>query len=138
MAVKSKTARKEENKNGQIDKILIGAGAGIGLFFVLLFLFAALALKSGVDTSVYLPAGIVFGGISGFISGFITVKFIKEKGAFYGILTGMLQSILSALIVFIINKGVAGTGLFIMIALAVLCSTLGGIAAVNIKKKIKY
>ena len=137
MPVKSKTAKKDDN-NKPIYKILIGSVIGSVLYFLLIALFSLMALKSSFDSSVYMPAGIVLGGLSAFLGGFITVKPIKEKGVFYGALTGLIQALICASVLFIVNNATAGTGIFILIAVILLCGALGGVAAVNIKKKIKY
>ncbi len=138
MASKSKPTRKDEKKNSNMNKIISGSVFGVVLFFAFLMLFSLFSLKKSLDSSVYLPASLAAGGVSGLISGFIIVKFIKENGVLYGGITGTIQAIIDSLIIFIFNKGSAGIGLLILIIIVAFCGALGGIGAVNIKKKIKY
>ena len=107
-------------------------------FFALLLVFSAVVLKTSASQSLYLVYGLAAGAVSAFFNGFSALKMIKEKGLIYGAICGLSQSVISALVIFIINKGIAGNGIFILIAVMVLLSSLGGLASVNIKKKIKY
>lgn len=138
MSGKSKTSRREEKSDAPFIKIIIGAVSATVLYFVILAAYAAFALKSGAGASSYMPAGIVAGIITGLMSGFAAVRPIKQKGALYGALSGLLQALLCTVILFIVNQGSAGNGIFILSAVIIVCGMLGGIAAVNMKKKKKY
>ncbi len=108
------------------------------LFFAALALFALFALNSEVNSSFYMPAGMVFGALTSMSGGFIAVRPLKKNGAAYGALAGGAQSLLCALILFIANKAVAGTGIFIFMAVVVVGGISGGIIAVNLKIKKRY
>lgn len=129
--------RKEES-GFAFSKILICSAVGTILFFLMLILIAAFILKTSANQSLYLAYGLAAGAVSGFAAGFIAAKLIKEKGMIYGAVCGFAQSLLCAVTVFILNKGTAGNGIFILIAVITLLSSLGGIAGMNLKKKIKY
>lgn len=138
MQERAKKSRRDENKASPISKIMIGAVFGSILYFTLLAIFASFALKSNVSMSSYMPAGMVFGAITAFVGGFAAVKPIKEKGAVYGALTGLVQALICSIVIFIVNGAVAGTGIFILMALIIAASAGGGITAVNLKHKKKY
>lgn len=129
---------KKEESGFPISKIAICAAISSTLFFLLLISFAALILKTSSNQSMYLVYGLAAGAGSGFAGGFIASKLIKEKGLIYGAISGFAHSLICALTVFILNKGTAGNGIFILIAVMTLLSSLGGIAGMNLKKKIKY
>lgn len=138
MQGKSKKSRREESSASPIIKIIIGSSAGSILYFAMLAVFATLALKSNVSSSSYMLIGNLIGALTGFISGFATVRPIKEKGAIYGGLTGLLQALICATVLFIVNKASAGSGIFIMIAVIIIAGIAGGITGVNLKTKKKY
>ncbi len=138
MAVKAKSARKEEKRDEPIKRILISAAAGSAVYFIIIALFAFFALKNGTQGSLYMPAGMVMGAISGFLSGFTAVRPVKEKGVPYGTLTGFIQSVINSIVLFVANKGSAGTGLFILAAIVIIMAAIGGVSAVNLKIKKKY
>lgn len=138
MPEKSKRSRRDESKSSPISKIAIGAVLGSILYFVILALFALFALKSNVSVSSYMPAGMVFGALSAFAGGFAAVKPLKQNGVAYGGITGLAQALICSIVLFVINKANAGTGIFILMALMVAAAAGGGIAAVNMKIKKKY
>lgn len=138
MSGKSKTSRREEKKGSPLKNIIIAVVLGVAVYFIFIAVFAAFALKSGAGDSSYMPAGMAVGAVSALISGFAAVRPIKEKGAVYGALTGLVQALISSLVLFIVNHASAGNGIFILTAVMIICGMLGGIAAVNMKKRKKY
>lgn len=139
MSAKSNRTRRDEKKQSSpYIKILIGSLTGGALFFILIAFAAVAALKSGFSSSAYMPLGIALGALSAFAGGFIAVRPVKQRGAPYGALTGILQAIICAVVLFIANGYKAGNGIFILSAVMILCSVLGGIVAVNLKIKKKY
>lgn len=138
MGGKTKSSRKESKYNTKLIKVSVGALVSTVLFFILLAIFAAMSLKSGFSASLYLPAGLAVGAVSGFIGGFLCVRPIKEKGALYGLISGLVQAAVCCAVLFAVNGGAAGNGLFILFGIINAFSVLGGIAAVNLKIKKKY
>ena len=138
MQEKTNRSRREDNKSSPISKIMIGAVLGTVLYFVVLALFALFALKSNAGTSSYMPVGMALGALTAFAGGFAAVKPLKQKGAVFGAVTGLVQALMCSIILFIVNKAVAGTGIFILMALITVAAAGGGIAAVNVKIKEKY
>lgn len=137
MNKKSRSSKNEEMKFSYMPILLSSLICSV-LYFVFLIAISAVMLNSASNPSLYLPAGLLSGGLTGFINGFVTAKLTGEKGLVYGAITGLIQSLLCAVTVFIMNKGIAGNGIFILIAIIILTASLGGMTAVNIRKKIKY
>ncbi len=137
MPVKAKKSKKEENIS-PISKIIFGSVIGSVLYFAALALFAFFSLNNGVDSSVYMPAGIVLGILTAMLGGFLAVRPIRKNGAAFGALTGLIQALICAIALFVANKAVAGTGIFILIAAVIAGGVAGGIIAVNLKIKKRY
>lgn len=129
---------KKEETGFPLKTVALCSLSGTGLFFLFLILFSFLILKTSANQSMYLLYGIIAGAVSAFICGFAGLKIIKEKGLLHGAICGGAQAFICTLIIFILNKGTAGNGIFILMGIIVLMSSLGGMAGVNIKKKIKY
>lgn len=138
MGDKAKSSRKDNKYNTKLISVSAGALASTVIFFVLLALFAFFSLKSGFSDSIYFPAGLVTGALSGFTGGFICVRPIKEKGVLFGFVSGLIQALICCGILFAINGASAGNGLFILFGVITVFSAFGGIAAVNLKIKKKY
>ena len=132
------TSSKKESKGFPLVPILSVSVVSSVLYFIILALLTVFSLKSSVDRSMYLPFSIGAGGITGFICGFAITKIIKEKGMICGSLSGFIHSLICSVVIFVLNKGTAGNGIFILIAVMTVFASLGGITAVNLKKKIKY
>lgn len=138
MKIKQKKKRREDSNVSPVGKIAIGAAISATIFFALIALFAYISLESGMNTETYLPAGLFIALLSGIAGGFAAVKPIKEKGAFYGVLSGLSAAIITSLILFAVNDASAGNGIFITAGLMIAGGILGGILAVNLKIKKKY
>lgn len=138
MSGKSKKTRRDEKKASPAAKILTGAVLGGAVYFVAVALFAAFALKSGIGFGSYMPAGLALGALSGLVSGFSAVRPIKQNGALYGALSGICQALINTVVLFSVNKARAGTGMLILALIVTAFSVIGGIAAVNIRRKKKY
>lgn len=132
------TASPKKETGFPISHIALSSVIGTVLFFTILFIEATVMLKTTSTQPAYLVYGIAAGCVSGFLNGFIALKLIKEKGIAFGAISGLIQSLLCLLIICILNKGVAGTGIFILALGVIFFSALGGLTAVNFKKKIKY
>ncbi len=135
---KNQKSSKSDNSGLPFVPIILTSVITSVLYFIFIALFALFSLKTSSDRSLYLPVAIAIGALSGFICGFAVARMTKVKGMIYGGISGFIHSLICSLTLFIMNKGVAGNGIFILIAVAVIAASLGGVSAVNIKKKIKY
>lgn len=138
MSGKNKSTRRSEEGGNNYIRIFVGSAVSVIMFFVLLALFALFSLKNGANSSLYVPAGIVFALLSGIAGGFAAVRPIKQKGIPYGALSGLISSLFCSAVLFVVNGNKAGSGLFILAGLIILGSAAGGIGAVNLKFKKKY
>lgn len=134
----NKSKAKKEETGFPFKSVIIPSVFSSVLFFIFLGVGALVFLKNSASSSVYLPFAVGAGAFCGFICGFISARMIKNRGLFYGALSGFIQSLITSLVIFILNKGVAGNGIFVLIGVIVVLSALGGVTAVNLKKKIKY
>lgn len=135
---KNQRSSKTDKSGLPFVPIIITSVVSTVLFFIFIALFALFSLKTSFDRSLYLPVAVICSALSGFICGFAVARMTKIKGMIYGGISGLFHSLLCSLVIFIMNKGVAGNGIFILIAVAVITASLGGVSSVNIKKKIKY
>ena len=129
---------KKEEPAFPLLKIVFCSFGGIVLYFLMVIIFSALILKLSGNQSLYLVYGLGAGAVSDLICGFVSAKIIKEKGLFYGFISGIIQAVICTLILFVINKASAGNSLFVLFGIITAFSSVGGIAGVNLKKKIKY
>jgi len=136
MGGSSEVSRREKKKTSPIIKIIMGSAVSVVLFFALIAIFSLIYLNTG--STAYLASGIISGAVSAFAGGFAAVIPIKEKGALFGAASGVISSLICDCIIFLINNSSAGLGMLILSGVMILFSCVGGIAAVNIKKKKKY
>jgi len=74
MSGKVKSSSRKDNKNETpFIKIIIGSVVSSILYFIIIALYAVFALKSGANASGYMPVGMVFGVLTGFLCGFVAV-----------------------------------------------------------------
>ncbi len=139
MPSKIKLKRPSETESSGLNRVFISSVIGTAMFFALLAVFSVLVLKSDAfSQSMYMPLGLVSAAVSSFICGFVAVRPARKNGAVTGGLSGLFQALICAAAVFLINKNKCGTGVFILMAVIVVFSALGGISAVNMKVKKKY
>ncbi len=139
MSGKSKSSRKNEKSTSNLNKIIFASVIGTVLFFAVICLLSLIALKSnGFNSSLYMPAVLLSGALSGFMGGFTAVRPVRKNGAAYGALTGLVQAVVCSAAAFFINGNKAGSTLFILIAVIIAMGAAGGISAVNLKVRKKY
>lgn len=139
MPSKPKNSRAKDKDNSILNRVLISSSIGSLLFFVFISAFCFAALKSDIfASSSYMVFGIISAFLSSFLCGFITVRPIKKNGIAYGALSGLIQALICSAVMFFVNENKSGVGLFILIAVFVSFSALGGVSAVNLKVKKKY
>ncbi len=137
MSAKKVKTQREEKKASPIKTVLVFAAIGTVLFFVLLCVFAFVALK--IDASVDTYSWYGFGSmvVSAFLSAFAALRKIKNSGIVFGALTGLLQGIVAAVASVAANSGTVGLNLAILVAVAGASAAVGGVLAVNKKTKVR-
>lgn len=134
---KKSNGKDEKNKN-PIKRIVLFSAAGCLFYYLMLMLFSLVAMKKGLNASYYIPVGFALGAFSSLLCGFSVVRPLKQKGAFYGLITGVFQAIMISAVLFAANKGSVGIKTLILAAIVSFFAAVGGIAAVNLKIKKKY
>lgn len=137
MPTRSKKARREEQAASPAVKIAVGAVTGAALFFAFTAIFALAALKSGIGSGAYFPVGLIIALFSGLAAGFAAAKPIKRSGLAFGALAGLCASLLCAAVCALLCSG-AGMRLLALVGSMAVGGALGGVAAVNIRKRAKY
>lgn len=132
----SEASRKNINKP-YINLLIYGIIAA-ALFYALMALFAYFSLKNGFSKGMYIPSGLVCGFVTGFLCGFASLRPIKQKGALYGLFSGLVHAFISCFILLAVNGASAGKGIFILFGVIVASSVAGGISSVNLKPRKKY
>lgn len=131
-----------KNTNGNSLKanticVLTGNILGVLLFFIFTAIASAIILKNSLSSSVYFPALLLTGALSGIVAGFVSVLPIRKNG----LITGVLSSILTVIAILITAALASEKALGIKAALtavvAAICCATGGILAANMKKKRK-
>lgn len=71
---------KKDNKSGfPLKGIIISSSLCSILFFAFVAIFSALILKKGFAASMFMPVGLLLGGVSSLLNGFVTVFPDKRK-----------------------------------------------------------
>lgn len=129
--------RKETNdKKTLLISMLIGNALGAAIFFILLSIASAVILKKGVSSGAYAPVSIVCAAIAAFTAGLFSVIPIRKNGLLLGLCSSVL---LIACVVISAAAAVGSVGIktAIAVAVAAVCSCVGGILAANMKKKTR-
>lgn len=132
-----KKSRREETKTSPAVKTVIGTIVGTIIFFALLCIFALAALKTGISRSLYFPAALAAGALSGLFAGFTAARAIKKNGLLFGAAAGLGASLI-CIAVSAMASGGAEIKVLALPAVMTVFAALGGIAAVNLGKRTKY
>ncbi len=120
----------------QLKETLKGSLIGILFAAVMLAVFTFALLKLNITKENYIYILFFTCSVSGMVSGYVSARKKREKG----ILNGLLAWIVP-LLIFIAAMSIAYNGFsffeFIPASFGILFSMIGGIAAVNIKRKKK-
>lgn len=136
---KRKTNRNSEKDNSKNNyKIYLFAFIGeLVILCAILSFFALIIVKSGVSNSIIPFLSILSFAISAFAAGFIAVRPKRKNGIATGFISAVPLMAISAAFIVALNKGSISCVFIITLAVQVLCSMAGGIAAANIRKKVK-
>lgn len=123
-------------ENSAVTDLVKGGLVGSAVFIILTLIMCAVLLKTDLSRNTYLPLLMIISALSGMLSGYTAVRKRRENG----LINGLAASIIPAIIMLIaMTAAYKGFSVFELIVAA--CSlfggTIGGIGAVNIKKKRK-
>lgn len=128
---------KNKHKSNPYIKLFFSGAAGTGLFFFLIAAFSLIVMKLNLTESLFMPAGLIFGVLSGFLAGYTSVIPFGEKGLIYGSAGGAVCAVLCGTTAFAVNGGKAGTGIFLLGSIILISSIGGGIISSGKKRKRK-
>lgn len=120
-----------------IIKILIGSGVGTVVFFGLTALAAFILLKNDSDTTIYKYIMLLVGAISGFLSGFIAVRPLRKNGIAFGSVSALPVYLIAVLVSVLMARSGIGIIGWILLPVMVVFASIGGIVAVNKRKKTR-
>ena len=132
---KEKQIINQKNKN--VAKLLITSFSGAIIFILLLISASAIILKNDMSGSSVTAISFICCILSGFITGFITGRRIKVSGFIYGLLSSSLICIALIALTVIIADSLGKNIIFACLS-TLIASAIGGILAVNMKRKIRY
>ncbi len=118
-----------------LRSLLLGLGADVlsGLLFLAL---AALLLTTGVlPTVAATPTALGILSLSSLVGGFVSARYAKERGLLYGVGTGFLFLLLTALVAIALLQEFDGKLFFVKAILTLVFGAVGGVLGVNIKRK---
>lgn len=120
-----------------IIKILIGSGVGTVVFLGLTALAAFILLKNDSDTTIYKYIMLLVGAISGFLSGFIAVRPLRKNGIAFGSVSALPVYLIAVLVSVLMARSGIGIIGWILLPVMVVFASIGGIVAVNKRKKTR-
>ncbi|MBQ2775189.1 MAG: TIGR04086 family membrane protein [Clostridia bacterium] len=120
-----------------ITKILIGSVLGIALFFILLSLAALVILKNPLDSKILPIITLFISALSAFAAGFISVRPIRKNGILMGVCSSLPLIIAVCAAILFESGGSVGVMTAVAVVVMLVCAAIGGIAAVNMKKRNK-
>lgn len=134
-----KSAKKRQNSNENIrlqmgKQILMGSIIGTILFFLMILTFSFLIIKSDISDSLQNIISFLSAIASAFIGGYASAFRLKSKGLIRGIISAFVQAIIVAVILLSVLQDL-GLRTILMIIAMMLGGAIGGITAVNKRKK---
>ena len=131
---KSKRGKESSGRKKVVMTILKGSAIGTVLFFLLLLIASRAMLKFDIDSSLLAVFAFASAAIAAFVSGFAAVRPTRKKGIPMGALSALPILILIA-VASAIASGSLGQNMLIAATIMIICGAVGGIAAVNVKRK---
>ncbi len=132
--IRGKRETTEKGTKYIIIRLLRGAAIGSAAFFLLLLLLAQIILKSDLGDSVLTAAAMASAGIAALVSGFFAVRPIRKNGIPLGAASVIPVIAVTALCCAVAAGGI-GKNLLYSVVLMLVCGAVGGIGAVNMRKK---
>ncbi|MDR3344273.1 MAG: TIGR04086 family membrane protein [Oscillospiraceae bacterium] len=132
----AKTADTAERKPLKLPlkALLIGGGLGTVLFFILLAAAAVFLPAAGAKASWLPYISVLIGGLSAFLSSYISAKGTGEKGLLMGLGSAVIEAAILGAVLLIAAKGLGTATVFLCMALLG-CGGTGGVFGVNSAKR---
>lgn len=131
---------KENGKNGakgMIIPIAVGVCVSVVVCMVLMIVFAAVLSKSNFSETTVLVMSMIAQGVGALCGGFAGARLFGQSGMIIGAASGAVVFLLFTAAALIFSPGGMTVVTVIKLVLMLLCSVLGGICGVNLRKKTK-
>lgn len=115
-------------------KALIGSLVGLVVFFILTALASFILWKNDADSEIFKYIMLIIGAVSAFIGGFVAVRPTRKNGIAVGALSALPSYLVIILISVLLSKSGVGAVGWVLLAVMILFSAIGGIVAVNKRK----
>ena len=115
--------------------IILGAVVGALCCTLLLAVMAAIVASQDIPKAAITPMAMVAAAAGSFIGGIASARIAKEKGLLVGAACGLLLFILVVLSGLAFLKEIRGAYILVKLAVMLVCSALGGVIGVNLRKR---
>ena len=126
----------KSKENNAVTDLVKGGLVGSIVFIILTLIMCAVLLKTDLSRNTYLPFLMIISALSGMLSGYSAVRKRRENGLVNGLTASIIPAIIMLIAMSVAYKGFSVFEL-IVAACCLFGGTIGGISAVNIKKKRK-
>ena len=127
-----KTIKADNALRKTVKGILIGTFISILFSIILLILFSLSFIKmKNIPSMAIMPMVMLICALSAFVSGYFSVRVIKENGMVNGIIAGLVMFIFMFFSWLIFNREPFTTIILVKVTLMLLMGAIGGIVGVN-------
>lgn len=134
---KKKHRREESGIEYVIKKTLTGSGVMLAVLVVLILVFTQVALKMDMEQKFLPIFALASAAIAAIVGGFTAIRPTRRNGLLFGALSAMPVVIIFLLFMVLMKDVHLGQNTLITAVIMPVFAAMGGIAAVNIKKKRK-
>jgi len=113
----------------------MGLTAGVLLSALLLFLFSIWITLQDTPQGMIEPLAVFSVSFGAFLAGLVCTRITRRNGIVYGVLCGLLLSGIVLLAGMITGVGGVGIPGIFRVVFIMLCSMIGGVLGVNIRRK---
>lgn len=123
-------------ENSMVINLVKGGLIGSAVFIALTLIICSLLLKTDSSRDTYLPLLMIISALSGITSGYSSVRPKRENGLINGLTASIVPAIIMLIAMSVAFKGFSVFEL-VVVACCLFGGLIGGISAVNLKKKRK-
>ena len=119
----------------RLRPIFIGLAMGMLVSALLFFLFSIWVTFQDTPQSLIEPLAVFSLSAGAFFAGFVCTRTTRRNGLVYGVLCGLVLSAIVLLVGMIVGVGGVGLAGVFRVVFAMLCSMIGGVLGVNVKRR---
>lgn len=136
MAKKAEINKRRDKKiNPELKGIIILEAVIFLLYLIISLIVCTVLYLSDIQTDIYYYIILAALALTSFVSGYITGKKMKKNGLVNGVLYNIFIVIIIILTSLILNGFTFDYRLFLTLGLMIVMSAIGGISAVNTRRK---